>query len=103
MLIAKVVGTVVATKKEASLVGKKLMLIAPLKNGGYTKECIQVAVDSVGAGMGEVVLVSQGGAARMTGTDTAKPIDLNIIGIIDNLEAGGNSLFDAESAFPSLT
>lgn len=99
MIIAKIVGTVVATKKDSSLVGKKLMMIAPLKNGKYSRENIEVAVDSVGAGMGETVLVSKGGAARLAATDKDKPIDLNIIGIIDTLEAGGDYLFDAETAF----
>lgn len=99
MVIAKVVGTVVATKKEESLVGKKLLMISLLKNGGYSKEDVIVAVDSVGAGMGEIVLVATGGAARQRADDKERPIDMNIIGIIDYLEAGDDSLYTAENAF----
>jgi ethanolamine utilization protein EutN len=97
MIIAKVVGNVVATKKEDSLLGKKLMLISPYANGFYSKDNMQVAVDSVGAGIGEVVLIVQGSSARITESTDEKPIDMNIVGIIDEMEIGGDHFFSDEA------
>ncbi|MCP1108942.1 ethanolamine utilization protein EutN [Lachnospiraceae bacterium PF1-21] len=82
MLIGKVVGSVVSTRKCDSLVGNKFMIIEPLdemkKSGARL-----VAVDKIGAGIGEVVLVSTGSAARVgTGMSDA-PVDAAIVGIID--------------------
>ena len=83
MIIGKVVGSVVSTRKCENLVGKKLMIIEPLKKEGQF-----VAIDVVGAGIGEIVLVAMGSAARMsTGVENA-PVDAAIVGIIDD----GNGL-----------
>lgn len=79
MIIGKVVGSVVSTRKCENLVGKKLMIIEPLKGEGQF-----VAIDVVGAGIGEIVLVTMGSAARMgTGMENA-PVDAAIVGIIDD-------------------
>lgn len=90
MLIAKVVGSVVSTQKVPSLTGKKLMIIQ-MVNGdgsdlptGTTQE--QIAVDSVGAGVGEFVLVSRGASARLVFPEPNYAIDLAIVGIIDNID-----------------
>ena len=81
MKIAKVTGSVVSTKKEEGLVGSKLMIVRFESSDGvpYGNE------DYVGAGIGEIVLVASGSATRTTETTKLKPIDLAIVGIIDNL------------------
>ncbi len=83
MLIGKVVGSVVSTRKNDNLIGSKLMVVKPLAElGDQTKKI--VAVDNVGAGVGETVLVATGSAARI-GCDMANcPIDAAIVGIVDN-------------------
>ena len=82
MLIGKVVGSVVATRKNENLIGSKFMIVEPIEGTGDTKRI--VAVDNVGAGIGELVLVAVGSAARIgCGQDTA-PIDAAIVGIIDS-------------------
>ncbi|PRR70425.1 EutN/CcmL family microcompartment protein [Neomoorella humiferrea] len=84
MLIAEVTGTVVATRKHESLTGSKLLLIRPLY-GGRRGETL-VAVDTVGAGRGELVLVATGSAARMGLGVPHAPVDMTIVGIIDQVE-----------------
>lgn len=81
MLIGKVIGSVVSTRKNDRLVGNKFMIIEPLHS---FKENRIVAIDNVGAGIGEYVLVAQGSAARIgCGAENA-PIDAAIVGIIDD-------------------
>ena len=83
MLIGKVVGSVVSTRKNDNLVGSKLMVVKPLAELGNPTKKI-VAVDNVGAGVGETVLVALGSAARI-GCDMANaPVDAAIVGIVDN-------------------
>lgn len=88
MYIAKVCGHVVATKKDSQLTGKPLLVVAPLN--GFTKEFDQmnllVAVDSVGAGIGETVLVATGSPASRFEGFSGGPVDAAIIGIIDMME-----------------
>jgi len=86
MIIARVIGTVVATRKHENLVGSKIQVIQPLdprteKPMGGTL----VAVDAVGAGVGEMVFVVQGSGARQALGDDGCPVDATIIGIIDEL------------------
>ena len=83
MIIGKVVGSVVSTRKSEKLVGNKFMIVEPLENMCDTKRL--VAIDHIGAGIGEVVLVAQGSAARRgCGAETA-PIDAAIVGIVDEI------------------
>lgn len=82
MRIAKVTGSVVSTKKEDALVGTKLMIVQFQSSQGEPYE-EAVAVDFVGAGVGELVLVSSGSAARTRDVNSHKPVDLAIVGIID--------------------
>ncbi|WP_338825548.1 Carbon dioxide concentrating mechanism protein CcmL [Moorella humiferrea] len=84
MLIAEVTGTVVATRKHESLTGSKLLLVRPLYSGRRGETF--VAVDAVGAGRGEVVLVATGSAARMGLGVPHAPVDMTIVGIIDKVE-----------------
>lgn len=81
MLIGKVVGSVVSTRKYDNLVGNKFMIVEPIPSLKIDNRI--VAVDKVGAGIGELVLVAQGSAARIGCNDERAPIDAAIVGIID--------------------
>ena len=81
MLIGKVVGSVVSTRKCDNLVGNKFMIVEPIPSLKIDNRI--VAVDKVGAGIGELVLVAQGSAARRGCNDERAPIDAAIVGIID--------------------
>ena len=83
MLIGKVIGSVVSTRKNDNLTGNKLMIIEPLEEYGDTKNKI-VAIDNIGAGIGEFVLVAVGSAARIGCNMETSPIDAAIVGIIDS-------------------
>lgn len=86
MIIGKVVGTVICTRKNANLVGSKFMIVDPMeKMGAGTAERI-VAVDNVGAGIGELVLVATGSAARVGCSNENSPVDACIVGIVDDPE-----------------
>jgi ethanolamine utilization protein EutN len=86
MLIGKVVGSVVSTRKNENLVGNKFMVVETLDGFGQKKQRI-VAVDNVGAGLGEAVLVATGSAARIGIEQDTAPIDAAIVGIIDDLSS----------------
>lgn len=82
MIIGKVVGSVISTRKNENLVGNKFLIIEPIKSMAHAGDRL-VAIDNVGAGIGEVVLVATGSAARIgCGMDNT-PIDAAIVGIID--------------------
>ena len=83
MLIGKVVGSVVSTRKNDNLIGNKFMIVETYPKFGATSQRV-VAVDNVGAGMGESVLVATGSAARIGIGDENAPIDAAIVGIIDD-------------------
>lgn len=88
MFLAKVRGTVVSTSKDERLVGFKLLVVQRLDiDGGYTSYP-QVAVDTVGAGVGETVIVTGGSSARFAATRSDSPIDTTIVGIVDSVEIG---------------
>ena len=78
MIIGKVVGSVVSTRKNENLVGSKFMIVKPEEGNTF------VAVDNVGAGLGENVLVATGSAARIGCGMNTSPIDAAIVGIIDD-------------------
>lgn len=86
MLIGKVVGSVVSTRKNDNLVGNKFMIVETLEGFGANPRRI-VAVDNVGAGMGEAVLVATGSAARIGIEQNTAPIDAAIVGIIDDVSS----------------
>lgn len=83
MIIGKVVGSVVSTRKSEKLVGSKFMIIEPVKTMSDSNEKI-VAVDTIGAGIGELVLVACGSAARIGCNLDNSPVDAAIVGIIDD-------------------
>ena len=83
MIVGKVVGSVVSTRKSDNLIGQKFMIVEPLQHMKGSLNQL-VAIDNIGAGVGEFVLVAQGSAARIgCGLDSA-PIDAAIVGIIDD-------------------
>lgn len=85
MIIAKVMGSVISTRKNEKLIGSKFMIVEPV-NGSDS----MVAVDDIGAGIGEYVLVATGSAARVGCGAETSPIDAAIVGIIDD----GKSIFE---------
>lgn len=82
MVLGKVVGSVVATRKNEGLLGSKFMIVEPLDNSSQKGRF--VAIDNVGAGIGEVVLVATGSAARVGCAMESAPVDAAIVGIIDD-------------------
>ena len=94
MFLARVVGNVVSTRKAEQLTGVKLLVVEPVdfaRQQGDGKPL--VAIDSVGAGEGEVVLVVQGSSARLTDTTKDAPVDATIMGIVDYVEFQGRRTF----------
>lgn len=85
MIIGKVTGSVVSTRKTESLVGNKFMIVEPLDSMIYAKSRL-VATDNIGAGIGEIVLVAMGSAARIGCDRENAPIDAAIVGIVDDGE-----------------
>ncbi|MCG1021203.1 EutN/CcmL family microcompartment protein [Sutcliffiella horikoshii] len=94
MIIAKVTGSIVATTKAEKLKGKKLLIVTPLdmktieENGKPL-----VAIDTVGSGVGEVVLIVSGSSARQTEITNGVPVDAAIVGIVDQIELNGSLTF----------
>jgi ethanolamine utilization protein EutN len=89
MLLAKIVGTVVATRKDPRLVSSKLMIVRPIDPRGKAEGNYLVAIDTVDAGVGETVLVVSGSSARMASGLKDSPVDAAIVGIIDEIEIEG--------------
>jgi carbon dioxide concentrating mechanism protein CcmL len=92
MKLGRVVGSVVATRKDPSLVGTKFLVVENLSpelkpEGGYV-----VAIDAVGAGASEVVLYASGSSARQTPTTKDRPVDAVIMAIVDSFEAHGKNV-----------
>ena len=85
MIIGRVAGTVVCTKKVDELVGFKLLLVRKLDLDGEPGKDFVIAVDIVGAGEGEKVLVVSGSSSRQTTRTDKKPVDAAVIGIIDTV------------------
>ncbi len=83
MILAKVVGTVVATRKDERLVSAKLLLARPVSPEGALEGAHLVAVDTVDAGFGETVLIVSGSSARMADGLKDVPVDAAIVGIVD--------------------
>jgi len=89
MLLGKVVGTLVATRKEPTLDGLKFLVLKQLDVEGQETGGYRVAADAVGAGLGEVVLYASGSSARQTTFTERRPCDAVIMAIVDTLEVEG--------------
>lgn len=92
MFLGRVIGTVWSTKKDEQLVGAKFLIVRELDLEMKEKDRFVVAVDSVGAGEGEVVLVATGSSSRMTSFTKDKPVDAVIMGIVDKLDVAVKEL-----------
>lgn len=93
MIFARVVGSVVSTNKDEKLVGKKLLLVQPVEINNKPNGNPLVAIDAVGAGEGEFVLLVQGSSARQTKMTEGHPADCTIVAIVDSVEQGGKYVF----------
>jgi ethanolamine utilization protein EutN len=104
MFLARVEGSVVATKKDASMAGRKLLLLRPQlvdeKDPTKFRPGVNtiVAVDSVGAGIGEMVMFCQGSSARLAPNLKDAPVDAVIIGIVDCVDVFGKEIYNAKHA-----
>src|SRR5947209_14778534 len=101
MFLARVTGSVVATPKVASMTGRKLLTVDPLRVDPRDRGRLVstgrtfVVVDAVGAGQGELVLIVQGSSARMTPELEKVPVDATIIGIVDTVNVENKTIFSA--------
>jgi len=86
MYLGKVIGTVVSTIKVPSLTGSKFLIVEKINQDLTAKKQTEVAVDTIGAGDGETVIVVGGSSARMAGGDKTLPVDAAIVGIVDTVE-----------------
>jgi microcompartment protein CcmK/EutM len=102
MFVAKVIGALVSTQKVGSMVGHKLLVVEPYQLEAETRRSLTatgralVAVDTVGAGDGEFVLITQGSSARLTPETKNLPVDTVIVGIIDTVHVGQFCVYDKE-------
>ena len=93
MLIARVIGTTVSTIKDEKITGQKLLVMRQTDETGKSIGKPYVAVDTVGAGVGELVLTASGSSARQTTLTKDRPVDAVIMAIIDSLEVDGKTTF----------
>ncbi len=93
MITGKIVGTVVATNKVETLLSMKFLIVRRMKITGKMTDDYIVAVDGVGAGVGEVVLVAQGSSARQTDMTEKRPVDAIIMGIVDTFEVDSKVVY----------
>jgi len=96
MLLGKVVGTVVSTKKEPELEGLRMLLVRELDAAWQATGKVIVAVDAVNAGDGEIVLFAAGSSARQTLATKDRPVDHVIMAIVDTVTANGAVVYDKQ-------
>lgn len=94
MLIGKVVGSVVATRKDEKLENRKLLLVQVHDHENRPKDQYVVAVDAVGAGMEEMVLYATGSSARQTSLTENRPCDAVIMAVVDSWDLGGANVYE---------
>ena len=97
MILGKVIGTVWSTKKDENLIGSKLLIVRQLDLDFKEKSNFLIAIDSVGAGEGEVVLVASGSSARQTVITKNKPVDAVIMAIVDKLDVSIKDMLEEKS------
>ncbi|HUJ57967.1 MAG TPA: EutN/CcmL family microcompartment protein [Kofleriaceae bacterium] len=98
MVLGKVIGTLVASRKEPTLEGLKLLVVQACDVDGATRPtgAIAIAVDAVGAGIGEVVLYAAGSSARQTQVTQNRPVDATIMAIVDEIALAGERRYVKE-------
>ena len=94
MLIGKVVGSVVATRKDEKLEGRKLLVVQVHDHRNQPREQYVVAADSVEAGPGDMVLYASGSSARQTTVTDGRPIDATIMAVVDSWDLGGENVYE---------
>ncbi|MGB3295029.1 MAG: EutN/CcmL family microcompartment protein [Phormidesmis sp.] len=99
MRLAKVRGTVVSTVKDDSLQGAKLLLVQLIDESGDLQDDYEVAIDLVGSGVSEWVLVSRGSAARQHRSYDGRPVDAAIVAIVDTVSLDSGPLYDKREDF----
>ena len=103
MFIAKVTGSLVSTQKVAAMTGYKLLIVEPYRIEPKDRSSIVttgrtfVAVDMMGAGIGDYVLLTQGSSARMTPETKSLPIDAVVVGIVDSVNVENNTVYSRET------
>ncbi len=106
MFVAKVIGSIVATQKVASMTGHKLLLVEPYRIDPADRSKLVptgrtfVTVDPLGAGVGQMVLLCQGSSARLTPETDKLPIDAVIIGLVDQVDVEGQVIFRDDASGP---
>ena len=99
MFLARVTGSVVATQKVASMTGQKLLTVEPYRLDDKGRDRLVptgrtfVVVNTLGAGLGEMVLICQGSSARLTPETDKLPIDAVVIGLVNTVDIGGRAIF----------
>jgi microcompartment protein CcmK/EutM len=102
MFVAQVTGSVVATQKTATMTGHKMLVVEPYRLDEKTRDRLVptgrtfIAVDTLGAGEGQFVLVTQGSSARLTPETKTLPIDAVIIGLVDTVRIEGKDVFNKD-------
>ncbi len=102
MFLAKVIGALVSTQKAEVMCGHKLLMVEPYRLDSKDRKQLVttgrsfVAVDTLGAGEGEMVLITQGSSARLTPETKELPIDTVVIGLVDRVDVEGNCVFENE-------
>ena len=98
MILGRIAGTVVATRKDERLGGFKLQVVETVGLDGKPTGSFTIAVDVVGAGDGEIVLVASGSSARLTEATKDKPVDAVILAIVDTVESEGRVRYAKSAA-----
>ncbi len=94
MKLGRIVGTVVSTRKDEKIESLRLYVVRDVSVDMATKDSFVVAVDAVGAGVGELVLYASGSSARATRATDGRPIDATIMAIVDTVDLGGKVVYD---------
>ena len=100
MFVAKVTGSVVSTQKVDSIIGYKLLVVEPYRLDSKTRKKLNttgrtfIAVDTLGAGEGDYVLITQGSSARLTEETRDLPIDTVVVGIVDNVHVDHRNVYE---------
>jgi microcompartment protein CcmK/EutM len=99
LIVGRVIGTVVCTQKDHRMEGTKLLVVQPVSLADLSNEGKPlVAVDTVGSGVGELVMVCSGSSARQTSRTTNTPTDASIMGILDSIELQGRLVYHKDAS-----
>lgn len=93
MILGRVIGTLVASRKDESLEGQTFLVVRQIGADGHDRESFVVAADAVGAGVGDVVLYASGSSARQTVRTKDRPCDAVVMAIVDSWEVGGKEVY----------